>query len=473
VLAACMERANSQRKGQAAAGATARAGGAGVAIADCCLDNRHDRPIMTAGRVLGSPCVLKVCTGDGDMPRHEEQKTLTYTADELEPDRLVLGSAHRELLDEIIDSLMQGTQFLALTGTPRVGKTTMAAAIHEELNKRSVLVRRVDGCHDTGIHLRTIMSQFLGKSEADVDADDAERLFSAMTERETPNERLALIIDDAERLLPDALAYLRLLVSVAPERMPQIVFIGDSSFWDIADRLTEARLKELITAHFVLELLNPTETFGATEAAIDTIATERDQTQVTAAVVDAAAGGTPSPVVNGLARWPELGIKAAATTPVLAHAVPRLVPELNVQRPDRSVARIMSAAAGVVVAVSAATYWLTPLGMDRIWTERRTAVGHEDSAQAAFPASPDATIQVRLPFSASTLRSQSDAPDFDSESAFPIITPVPTPRIQIRPRADRPIAKAGAMRSQERLGDYVNPPSKGIWLFPPNANGGG
>ena len=184
------------------------------------------------------------------MPRDEEQKTLIYTADELEPDRLVLVSAHRELLDEIIDSLMQGTQFLALTGTPRVGKPTMAAAIHEELNKRSVPVRRVDGCRGTGIHLRTIMSQVLGKSEADVDADDTERLFYALTERETPNERRALIIDDAERLLPDALAYLRLLVSVAQERMPQIVFIGDPSFWDFADKLTEAGFKDLITARF-------------------------------------------------------------------------------------------------------------------------------------------------------------------------------------------------------------------------------
>ena len=36
------------------------AGGAGVAVAGGCLDNRHDRPIMTAGWVLGSPCVLKV-----------------------------------------------------------------------------------------------------------------------------------------------------------------------------------------------------------------------------------------------------------------------------------------------------------------------------------------------------------------------------------------------------------------------------
>ena len=341
-----------------------------------------------------------------------------------EPGRLVLVGSRRKLLDEIVDSLMEGTQFLALTGARRVGKTTMAAAIHEELNKRSVLVRRVDGCHGTGIHLRTIMSQFLDKPEADVDADDVEQLFDVMTERESPNERLALIIDDAERLLPDALAYLRLLVSVAPERMPQIVFIGDLSFWDIADQLTEARLKDLITAHFVLEPLNPTETFEAAQAAIDAVATQRDQTQVTAAVVDAAAarlgGGTPSPVANGLAPRLELGIKAAAQRQCMHMTCQRLVPELNMQHPDRSVARITSAAAVVVVAISAATYWLTPLGIDRIWTERRTAVGHRDGAQAALPASPDSTIQVRLPFSASALPAQSEAPDFDSENAFPI-----------------------------------------------------
>jgi hypothetical protein len=101
--------------------------------------------------------------------------------------------------------------------------------------------------------------------------------------------------------------------------------------------------------------------------------------------------------------------------------------------------------------------------------------------EAASPVSPDATIQVRLPFSDSALQAQSDAPDFDSESALPISTVVPTPGSiktsvlgpKIRPAADSPIARAGTERSQERPGDYVNSPSKGIWLFPPNVNGGG
>jgi len=78
-----------------------------------------------------------------------------------------------------------------------------------------------------------------------------------------------------------------------------------------------------------------------------------------------------------------------------------------------------------------------------------------------------------LPFLASALPAQSEAPDFDSENAFPIVTFVPTSGIQIRTGAGRPIAKAGTVRLQERPGDYVGPPSKGIWLFSPNANGGG
>ena len=52
-----------------------------------------------------------------------------------EPGRLALASARLSLLAEIVDSLMQGTQFIALTG-PGVGKTIMASAIHEELSKR-------------------------------------------------------------------------------------------------------------------------------------------------------------------------------------------------------------------------------------------------------------------------------------------------------------------------------------------------
>lgn len=169
----------------------------------------------------------------------------------------------RELLIEIVDNLVHGAQFVAVTGEPGAEKTVIAAEIREELSKRSVSVRSVDGRGGSGIALRAIMSQVLGKPEADIGSEDIEQLFDAMTERDAADERLVLIIDDAELLLSDAIAYLRLLASVAMQRMPQIVFIGDASFWDIAART--AGFTELITARFELAPLSRSQTCIATE----------------------------------------------------------------------------------------------------------------------------------------------------------------------------------------------------------------
>ena len=180
-----------------------------------------------------------------------------------DPSRIVMPGRRRRLVAEIVDSLMQGTQFVVLTGAGGTGKTVMAGTIHEELSQRSVRVRWVDGSGGRGIRLRTIMSQFLGKPEADVDTADVERLFDAMTEREDRGERLVLIIDDAEQLLPDALGYLRLLASVAIEHMPQVLFVGDPSFWDIADRAAQAGFMDLIGARFELGALSPEEAGAA------------------------------------------------------------------------------------------------------------------------------------------------------------------------------------------------------------------
>ena len=64
-----------------------------------------------------------------------------------------------------------------------------------------------------------------------------------MLPSEAPTQRPVIIIDDAELLRDDALECLHLLSGVTIGRMPQIVFIGNSTFWDRVDLAAEADLR--------------------------------------------------------------------------------------------------------------------------------------------------------------------------------------------------------------------------------------
>ena len=70
---------------------------------------------------------------------------------------------------------------------------------------------------------------------------------------------LYLIIDDAELLGTDVLGYFRLLWSIAMEEMPQIVFVGRTSFWDAPEHPSRADIRELITDRRELAPLSEVE----------------------------------------------------------------------------------------------------------------------------------------------------------------------------------------------------------------------
>jgi adenylylsulfate kinase-like enzyme len=88
---------------------------------------------------------------------------------------LLVVSARHGLLAEIVHSLMQGTQFVALTGPPGVGKSHMATAIQEELARRTVGVLRVDSGGGDSIRLSSLIAPLLGKPEDNVDLWQATR----------------------------------------------------------------------------------------------------------------------------------------------------------------------------------------------------------------------------------------------------------------------------------------------------------
>ncbi|HEY2616381.1 MAG TPA: AAA family ATPase, partial [Acetobacteraceae bacterium] len=209
---------------------------------------------------LARPCALTV-SGGSRQQLFTEFSRMGREAAFVDATRSPLGfvlRARHATVAALVDGVMEGKAFLALTGSPGVGKTTAASAICDELTRRSVRVLQVRRGADAGISLRTIASQVLDKAEPELDGDDIERLFDVMTARETHDQGFALIIDDAECLQADALGYLRLLALMAKDTMPQVVFVGDSSLWD-TEFTVHSDLKAMITERWDLDGLTPDE----------------------------------------------------------------------------------------------------------------------------------------------------------------------------------------------------------------------
>ena len=175
-----------------------------------------------------------------------------------DPARFIVVSRH-EVLAKLMDALTRGASFVALTGLPGVGKTTMAAAVRELLAARSVAALYFGRGEGGAIRLRSLAAQLLGKPEDAVDADDAERLFDIMTAHGPSGRRRVIIVDDAQLVHTEVLAYLRLLISFGIEPVPQFLFVGDPSFWHRAAVAAHANVRDLITDWVDLEPLTSAE----------------------------------------------------------------------------------------------------------------------------------------------------------------------------------------------------------------------
>jgi len=136
-----------------------------------------------------------------------------------------VATARHGVLAELVTALRQASAFVALTGSAGVGKTTLARAARDQLREHgieAVWISRGDG---ETIDLRSIAAQLLDKPEATINCDDVGPLFDVMTAA-TPERRLVIVVYDAEALHAEVFGYLRLLLSIAVDAMPQFLFVA-------------------------------------------------------------------------------------------------------------------------------------------------------------------------------------------------------------------------------------------------------
>ncbi|HEX3404344.1 MAG TPA: AAA family ATPase [Acetobacteraceae bacterium] len=169
-----------------------------------------------------------------------------------------VATARHGVLAELVTALRQASAFVALTGSAGVGKTTLARAARDQLREHgieAVWISRGDG---ETIDLRSIAAQLLDKPEATINGDDVGPLFDVMTAA-TPERRLVIVVDDAEALHAEVFGYLRLLLSIAVDAMPQFLFVAAPSFWDQLPERAQADVRDLITSRHELAPLTMLE----------------------------------------------------------------------------------------------------------------------------------------------------------------------------------------------------------------------
>ena len=157
----------------------------------------------------------------------------------------------RSIADDVVEHVLSGHGFLAVTSGS--GVRTAASVIEEALIARSVRVMTVHQGDNAELRLKTMAAQLLGKPEADFDPDDIETLFEVLTAHEGSGQRAALIVEDADRLQPDAVSYLCLLSTLAKSAAPQTVFVGRPEFLALVDNDPTSQLGSLITARWAIE----------------------------------------------------------------------------------------------------------------------------------------------------------------------------------------------------------------------------
>ena len=141
------------------------------------------------------------------------------------------GDEQADLESLIVGAVLAGERILALTGNAGTGKTRLLRRVMNELTRSNARVVSVDSVDNSPIDLRRLFKLTIGLTPGD--GDPAQRFLRALTSRQADEDRLVLIVDDAQALAKDTLTCLATIASTAgPGSLPlQVVLCGRPHMW--------------------------------------------------------------------------------------------------------------------------------------------------------------------------------------------------------------------------------------------------
>lgn len=180
-----------------------------------------------------------------------------------DPRYLYMTDQHRDALAHLVYGLNSDGGCILLTGEVGTGKTTICRCLLEQIPEQAKIALLLNPKVSEIELLETICDEL---KIAYPDSNNSvktytDRIYKFLIESHRNNEKIVLIIDEAQNLDSEVLEQLRLLTNLETNqrKLLQIIILGQPELLDILGRTEMRQLAQRITARFHLQPLTKSE----------------------------------------------------------------------------------------------------------------------------------------------------------------------------------------------------------------------
>ena len=178
-----------------------------------------------------------------------------------DPSFLYLGEAHREGLATLVYAVNSGKGFVMLTGEVGTGKTTLLHALLAQLDSTTNSAFIFNPRLDPMGFFRVLFEELDVGPPCDSKAEYLLALNQYLIDKLAANERVLLIVDEAQNLSAEMLEEIRLLsnLETPTSKLIQIMLVGQPELQDLVDQPQLRQLRQRIALRHHLRPFDESE----------------------------------------------------------------------------------------------------------------------------------------------------------------------------------------------------------------------